>query len=58
MIRSFKVELLYKIQLECEFRRELIEYIGQDATNTLSYKITLLRIKWYEFLYSLIDFNK
>ncbi len=56
MIRSFKVELLYKIQLECEFRRELIEYIGQDATNTLSYKITLLRIKWYEFLYSLIDF--
>lgn len=58
MIRSFKVELLYKIQLECEFRRELIEHTGQDAVNTLRYKITVLRIKWYEFLYSLIDFNK
>ena len=58
MIRSFKVELLYKIQLECEFRRELIEHTGQDAVNTLRYKITVLRINWYEFLYSLIDFNK
>lgn len=55
MIRNLKVLLLFKIQIECNNRRELIEFCGVESVNTFRYKLIVLRIKWFEFLYSIID---
>lgn len=55
MIHNLKVLLLFKLQIEHNNRRELIEYCGQDAVNTLRYNFILLRIKWFEMMYALLD---
>lgn len=55
MMRDLRVLLLFKLQIENNNRRELIEYCGQDAVNTLRYRFIILRIKWFEFLYQIVD---
>lgn len=55
MIRRIKVLLLFKIQIECNYRRDLIEFCGQEITKTYRYQITTLRIRYFEFLYKIID---
>jgi hypothetical protein len=55
MIRDAKVYLLFKLQIECNNRRELIEYCNSDVVNTFQYKLIVFRIKWFEFLYKIVD---
>lgn len=55
MIHNFKVLLLFKLQIEHNNRRELIEYCGPEAVNTFRYNFIMLRIKWFELLYQIVD---